>query len=40
MSNIGGLCKIHANYDLAIEYYKDALEYVGDKDRAGLLFNP
>jgi len=39
LKNIGRLCKIHGNYGQAIRYYQKALEYVGEADRAGLMFN-
>ena len=39
LSNLGRICKLHANYVQAIDYYKRSLEYVTDLDRSGVLYN-
>ncbi len=39
LNNIGKLCKIHKKYDLALEYYNKSLSYVGEKEKATVLFN-
>ena len=37
--NIGLICKRYANYDLAINYYKQASNYVSDKNKIWLYYN-